>query len=233
MMDKMINAMMKRYQMFVWLGLIIVLIAFWMAYSVGANAQATFFSVDKAAREAAGTGTIYALANAARHSIPTWVPMLKFLGLGIMLGAITMALGSIIQTLQVLGKEVSANWSDKLNPGEPEKPKAAKLFPLLMMMGWIILIIGVIWAFSLNSTVTSYWNHSVANELNPAQLGSTLLTQLGTIVSTLPWLNAFRFTGMAFLFTAITLALTVIIRALQFQEKSLENFLQSKTGKPA
>jgi len=78
---------------------IIVLIAFWMAYSVGANAQAAFFLVDKATREAAGSGTIYALANAARHSIPTWVPMFKFLGLGIMLGAITMALGSIIQTL--------------------------------------------------------------------------------------------------------------------------------------
>jgi hypothetical protein len=219
--------------MFVWLGFIIVLIAFWMAYSVGAEAQATFFSVDKATREAAGTGTIYALANAARHSIPTWVPMLKFLGLGIMLGAITMALGSIIQTLRVLGKEVSSKWSDKLNPGEPEKPKTARLFPMLMMMGWIILIIGLIWAFSLNSTVISYWNHSVANELNSAQPGTALLSQLGTIVNTLPWLNALRFAGMAFLFTAITLALSVIIRTLQFQEKSLEKFVQTKTGKPA
>ena len=232
MMDKMINVMMKRYQMFVWLGFIIVLIAFWMAYSVGADAQATFFSVDKATREAAGTGTIYAIANAARHSIPAWVPMIKFLGLGIMLGAITMALGSIIHTLRVLGKEVSAKWSDKLNPGEPEKPRSARLFPVLMMMGWMILIIGVIWAFSLNGTVVSYWNHSVANGLNPAQPGSALLNQLRTITNTLPWLNALRFSGMAFLFTAITVALTVIIRTLQFQENSLEKFLQANAGNP-
>ncbi|MCK5314513.1 MAG: hypothetical protein KAJ53_05295 [Anaerolineales bacterium] len=232
-MDKMINAMMKRYLMFVWMGLIIVLIAFWMAYSVGANGQATFFSVDKATREAAGTGSIYALANAARHSIATWIPMFKFLGLGIMLGAITMALGSIIQTLRVLGKEITAKWSDTLNPGEPEKPRAARMFPMLMMMGWMVLFIGLIWALSLNGTVVSYWNHSIANELNPAQAGSALLNQLRTIVNTLPWLNALRFTGMALLFTAITVALTVVIRTLQFQEKSLEKFLQAKTGKPA
>jgi len=217
--------------MFVWMGFIVVLIAFWLAYSTGANGQATFFSVDKVTREAAGTGSIYAMANAARHSVAAWVPMFKFLGLGIMLGAITMALGSIIQTLRVLGVEVSAKWSDKLNPGEPEKPRAARIFPMLMMMGWMVLIIGFIWALSFNSTVVSYWNHSIVNELNPAQPGSALLNQLGTIVSTLPWLNALRFTGMAFLFTAITLALTVVIRTLHFQEKSLENFLPAKAGK--
>lgn len=231
MMDKMINVMMKRYMMFVWLGFIIVLIAFGAAYFIGAGAQASFYSVDKVTREAAGPRSVYALANAARHSITTWVPMFKFLGLGIMLGAITMALGSIIQTLRVLGKEVTAKWSDKLNPGNPEKPRAARLFPMLMMMGWIILIIGLIWALSLNGTVNSYWNHSIANELNTAQPGSTLLDQLSTIVRTLPWLNALRFAGMAFLFTGITLALSVVIRTLQFQDKSLAKFVQAKTGK--
>jgi hypothetical protein len=42
-----------------------------------------------------------------------------------------------------------------LNPSTPEKPQAARLFPLLMMTGWMILIIGLIWALAANSTVTA------------------------------------------------------------------------------
>jgi len=114
------------------------------------------------------------------------VPSFKFVGLGIMLGAITMALGMIIQNLRELGKNVRANWPAQLNPGLPEKPLAAKMFPMIMMMGWMILIVGLIWALGLNGTVTSYWNHSIANELNLAEPGSTLLNQLGTITATLP-----------------------------------------------
>ena len=93
-----------------------------------------------------------------------------------------------------------------------------------MMMGWIVLITGLIWAFVLNGTVTSYWSNSIATILNPAEAGSVLLAQLGIIKATLPWLNALRFLGMALLFTGITLPLTVIIRTLQFQEKALLKF---------
>ena len=229
-MEKMQNMMMKRYQLFAWLGLIIVLISFWLAYSVAGPANAIFFSVDKATREAAGTGSVLALANVTRHSIAAWVPHFKFLGLGIMLGAITMALGLIATTLRNLGKDVMAPWPAELNPGVPEKPKAAKMFPMLMMMGWVLLVAALIWALVLNGTVTSYWNHSVALELNPAEPGSFLLSQLGLIVGTLSWLTFLRFLGMGLLFTGITVALTVIIRTLQFQEKTLKKFVEARTS---
>ena len=229
MMEKMQNAMMKRYQMFVWIGFIIVLIAFLLSL-LAANANAVFFSADKATREAAGAGTGLVAANVLRNSVPTWVPSFKFLGLGIMLGAITMALGTIIQTLRALGKDVMAKWPADLNPGVPAKPRAAKLFPMIMMMGWMLLIIGLIVALWLNGTVTSYWNQSIANELNPAAASSALLSQLGLITSTLPWLGLFRFAGMALLFSAITIALTVIIRTLQFQEKTLQKFVDARSG---
>ena len=110
------------------------------------------------------------------------------------------------------------------------KPRAAKLFPMIMMIGWMLLFVGLIIALWLNGTVTSYWNHSIADELNPAEAGSALLSQLGLITSTLPWLAFFRFAGMALLFSAITIALTVIIRTLQFQEKSLERFVEARSG---
>ncbi len=101
---------------------------------------------------------------------------------------------------------------------------------MIMMMGWILLIIGLIWALSLNGVVVDYWNHSIATELNPAESGSALLAQLGLIMGTLPWLGFLRFSGMAFLFTGITVALTVIIRTLQFQEKTLEKFVKARSG---
>ncbi len=229
MMEKMQNTMMKRYKMFAVIGIIIVLIAFWQA-TVGASANAIFFSADKATREAAGAGSALAAANVARHLAPTWIPPFKFLGLGILLGSITMALGLIATTLRDLGTDVMSTWPTKLNPGTPEKPRSARMFPMLMMMGWMLLIAALIWGLGLNGTVASYWNHSIATELNPAQPGSALLNQLGTIKASLPWINLLKFTGMSFVFTAITVALTVIIRTLQHQEKTLLTFIQARTA---
>ena len=137
-----------------------------------------------------------------------------------------MALGNIATTLRELGIEVTAKWPKAINPGVPEKPRMAKMFPMLMMMGWMLLIIGVIWAFALNGTVLSYWTHSIATELNPAQTGSALLSQLGVIKGALPWLNFLRFAGMGALLLGITIALTVIIRTLQFQEGMLNDYVK-------
>jgi hypothetical protein len=229
MMEKMQNGMMKHYKMFATIGIIIVLIAFWQS-TVGASANATFFSVDKAAREAASAGSALAAANVTRHLVPTWVPHFKFLGLGILLCSITMALGVIVTTLRNLGTNVMSKWPTSLIPGTPEKPRTAKMFPMLMMMGWVLLIASLVWALGLNGTIASYWNHSVASELNPAQPGSTLLTQLATITASLPWINLVKFTGMSALFTSITVVLTVIIRTLQHQEKALLNFIQTRTA---
>lgn len=228
MMENMQNSMMKMYQMFAWLGLAIVLTAFLVAFFAGSNAQAMFFLVDKATRETAEVGTALVAANVTRHTVSIWVPAFKFLGLGIMLGAITMALGLIATTLGNLGTDVMAQWPARLNPGTPPKPATAKMFPMIMMMGWLLLIIGLVWALSLSGVAVSYYNHSIATELNPATAGSALLAQLGVITGALPWLAALRFLGMSFLFTGITVALTVIIRTLQHQEKTLQTFINAR-----
>ena len=103
------------------------------------------------------------------------------------------------------------------------------MFPTLMMMGWMVLLIGLIWALASNATITAYWSNSVATVLNPAESGSTLLRQLGVIQGVKPWLAALRYAGMAFIFTAITVAMTVIIRTLQYQEKGLRKFIQARS----
>jgi len=227
-MEKMQQAMMKHYKMFAGLGFVIVAIAFLFSLQAS-EANAVFFSIDKATREAAAAGTNIVAANITRQSVPYWVPSLKFLGLGIMLGAITMALGAIATTLRETGIGVMSNWPKELNPGAPAKPRSAKMFPMLMMMGWMVLLIGLVWALASNATVTAYWSNSIATVLNPADAGSNLLRQLGVIQGAKPWLAALRYTGMALVFTAITIALTVIIRTLQHQEKALRKFVQARS----
>lgn len=228
-MDKMQNLMMKNYKMFAGLGLLIVLIAFIFSLQA-ADANSVFFSVDKATREAAVPGSNIVAANVARQSIPYWVPALKFVGLGLLLGAITMGLGVIARTLRELGVDIMSNWPKALGFTPPDKPRAARLFPMLMMMGWMALLIGFIWAMATNGTVTTYWSNAIATTLNPAAEGSALLNQFGAIQGVKPWLAALRYLGMSMLFLAITVALTVIIRTLQHQDRTLRNFIKARTA---
>jgi hypothetical protein len=69
-----------------------------------------------------------------------------------------------------------------------------------------------------------------ANELNPAQTGSALLSQLAVVSSYATWLSPLRMVGMAFLFTGITLALTVIIGTLRLQAAMLLKFYQQASS---
>jgi len=228
MLERMQQTMMNRYKIFAAIGFVIVFVAFLFSLQA-AEANAVFFSVDKATREAATPGTNIVAANVVRQSIPHWVPSLKFLGLGILLGAITMALGIIANTLRETGIGVMSNWPKQLNPGAPAKPRSAKMFPMLMMMGWMVLLISLIWALASNGAVVTYWSNSIAAVLNPAEAGSELLQQLGVIQGVKPWLAALRYVGMALLFSGITVALTIIIRTLQHQEKALRNFVRARS----
>lgn len=102
-----------------------------------------------------------------------------------------------------------------------------RFFQLSAMMGimvlLIVLIVGIILAAGV---VSGYWNNSIVNDLNPAQPGSALLSQLSVISSYAFWLNPQLMSGMAFLFTAITVALTVIIGTLRTQIKMLGSLVQ-------
>jgi hypothetical protein len=226
-MEKMQNSMMKHYKMFAAIGLIIVVIAFGVSL-LAADANSTFFSATKEARE--GSDSTLIAANVTRNVIQQWVPALKFVGLGLMLGAITMALGIIATTLREFGIGVMSRWPKNLNPGAPDKPRAAKMFPMLMIMGWMLLLVGLIVALASNGTVSAYWNNSIALVLNPAGLDSIELQRLGFITGIKPWLGALRFAGMALLFTAITVAVTVMIRTLQAQERNLRGFVKARTA---
>ena len=92
-----------------------------------------------------------------------------------------------------------------------------------LMVLLAVLVVGIVLA---TGVVPDYWNASIATELNPALPVSTELSQLAVVSSYASWLNPVRMLGMAFLFTAITLALGVIIGTLKLQSGMLANFYE-------
>lgn len=226
-----IEGMMPLYPLIAVMGWGTVLVSLLIGALALSPAQSTFFSDAKAVREAAAAGSAFVEANVTAHVIEAWVPQFKFLGLGLGLMAISMALGTIAKRLRRMGTVIAAHIREDLRPQLPTIPKSVRLFQLSTVMGVMVLaaalIIGIVLA---TGVVPDYWNHSIAGELNPAQPGSTLLSQLGTISSFGFWLDPLRMVGMAFLFTGITVALTVIIGTLRNQAVLLIAFYERSTG---
>ena len=129
--------------------------------------------------------------------------------MGMILGGVTFLLATILGALRTRGGRVQEAL------GVPVKnikaPMTPKVFPMLMMMGMMVLVIAI---FAANISY-GYWNHSIATKLNPAIEGSQLLGSLSSINTVNAWLAPFKFVGMAFLLTGIGLALATIIRGLR------------------
>jgi hypothetical protein len=227
----MIEGMMPLYPLIAVMGWGIVLVSLLIGIFTLAPAQSTFFSDAKAVREVAAAGSAFVDANVASHVIEAWVPQFKFVGLGLGLMAITMALGVIAKRLRRMGFVISGHIREDLRPKMPPIPSRVRVFQLSTVMGVMVLaaalVIGIVLAAGV---VPDYWNHSIANELNTAQPGSEILNQLGTVSSFAKWLNPLRMVGMAFLFSAITIALTVIIGTLKTQAHLLIGFYNRASG---
>jgi len=227
----MIEGMMPLYPWIAIMGWGFVLVSLLIGIFGLSPAVSTLFSDSKAVREAAEAGSALVNANVTAHVIESWLPQFKFFGLGLGLMAITMALGTIAKRLRDMGWVITGHIREDLRPKMPSIPRRVRTFQFSAVMGvmilMVVLIIGIVLAVTV---VPDYWNHSIANELNPAQSGSALLQQLETVSSFAKWLNPLRITGMAFLFTAITVALTVIIGALRGQAELLIGFFYRATA---
>ena len=227
----MIEGMMPLYPWIAIMGWAFVLVSLLIGIFSLSPAVSTFFSDSKAVREAAEAGSAFVNANVTAHVIESWVPQFKFVGLGLGLLAITMALGTIAKRLRGMGWVITGHIREDLRPKMPAIPRRVRYFQFSALMGLMILVAALIVGIVLGVTVVpDYWSHSIATQLNPAQPGSALLQQLETVSSFANWLNPLRLTGMAFLFTAITIALTVIIGTLKGQAELLIGFFNRATA---
>ena len=222
-MTRMQSMASKMWAPWLVMGFMIVVISLILG-AVVANVSADYFGFSKEFRETAESGSSLADKKAFIEATKAWLPGFKFLGLGMILGGITFALATILGNLKTGGGRVQ----DAIGKGtmELKPPMTARMFPMVMMMGMMLLVATFVIGIVLGVLNADYWNHSIANELNVAPRSSDLLSDLGTINAISAWLTPLKFVGLALLLSGIVLALATIVRVLRFQTTRIVDLLE-------
>ena len=206
----------KMWIPFIAMGFMIVVISFGVGL-VNSSTAADYYTASKVVREAAERGSDLATQKAFIESTKAWLPTFKFLGIGMLLGGVTFLLATILGALRVGGGRVQEALGVEVDLITP--PITAKLFPMVMMMGTMLLMAALVIGIVLATRTYDYWNHSIASQLNPST--GALLADLGAINAVKLWLEPLKFVGMALLLTGIGLALATIVRVLRWQANRL------------
>jgi hypothetical protein len=193
---------------------------------------ADYFSNSKAVREAARPGSQLVAEKVFIETTFAWLPGFKFFGMGLLFTGIIFALAVIILTLKNSGAEMLKMMGAEIKA--VPKSIMSRLFPVLAILGLLILAI----AFGINiwqaTIAASYWNNSIALTLNPAPAGSPFLAQLSTIQSIKAWVVPLKFLGIAILLTSISFALFTIQEILKAQSLHLLEIVEkARHKKPA
>ena len=197
-----------------------MVIKFIIGLIVSASAP-DYFAVSKEVRAAAVEGSNLATKIAFIESTKAWLPTFKFLGMGMLLGGVTFLLATILGALRVGGGRVQEALGVEVRILKP--PMTANVFPMLMMMGMMVLMASLVIGIVLATLTFGYWDHSIATQLNPST--GALLADLGTIKAVGLWLAPIKFVGLALILSSIGLALATIVRALRWQSSRLWDIL--------
>lgn len=227
----------RMWAPFIIMGVMVVLAAFVIGVIV-AQVSADYFGEAVAAQETAGSQAFVDQGFGSQaegkelvdkkvfiESTNAWLTPFTFLGLGMILGGITFLLATILGTLRVAGGNVQQALGT--NIVVPSPPVTARLFPMFMMVGLMIMIAAMVIGIILAVLNADYWDHSIV-VLNAAPAGAELVSDLGTIKAVEAWLTPFKFMGMAILLSGIGLALTTIVWTLRFQSRRLLDILAGR-----
>ena len=210
----------RTYLWWIALGFVIVL----SALGIGAaNSQtaAAYFSQSKAVRES----TLMA-ARASFESIDQWLPYFKFLGLGLILGGIVLALVVINNSLQGVSQRVVANLPPGRRPAMPRPPLFGRLSLALLVVGLAVFLSALAVAAYTAVLATQVFADPVP-VIDAAGAGSPLLAQLRTIETLQAWLVPYKFLGVSTLFTAIVLGLAAIVSTLSVQTQMTQQGIRT------
>jgi hypothetical protein len=215
-MQQFIGKMARMYPLLIAMGFMMVAIAFVVGY-FNSQAAATYFSQPKALRE-----TTLLVERAAIESTDLWLPYFKFLGIGLVLGGIVMALRIIIDRLKGAGEEVLENLPADIRPTLPSPPWYGPMMPMVMMLGMLVFIVALIVALGLAADARALFANPLPT-IDAAGAGTALLATLEGIKATSAWLVPFKFFGIATEFLAIAMGLGTIIFILLQQTDMIAN----------
>jgi len=219
-MQQMIGKMARMFGMLIMVGFIIVLIAFVIGYN---NSQVTadYFSATKEVRE-----TTLLAERAQIESTALWLPYFKFLGIGLILGGIVMALRVIIDNLKGAGMKVMANLPEAKRPPTPAPPWYGLSMPGVMMLGEVIFILALVFALGNAGVARDLFGNNTIPAIDAAGKGSALLAQLQGIHASDAWLIPFKFFGVATVFLAIAMGLATITNILGHQTEMIKRGIE-------
>ncbi len=190
-----------------------VLIASLVIGAVQSGLSTDLFEVTKTTREVSPSGSLLDKQEFI-ETTSIWLPRFQILGMGLMFAGITFLLATILGNLSLAGAMVQKKSGRRMLA--PKPPWSAQLFPMLMMMGLMILIAALVVSIVIAITAGDVFGNPIAT-INAAESGSGLLGDLQDVQTFTAWLQAFAFTGLALVLSAIVLALYTISLALRFQ----------------
>ena len=194
-----------------------VLIASLVIGAVQSSFASDLFELDKGARD-----TVNGSLLDKQQFIETtnvWLPRFQLLGMGLMFGGITFLLATILGNLSLAGAMVQKQSGRRMLA--PKPPWSAQLFPMLMMMGLMILIGALVVSIVIAITAGDVFGNPIST-INAAESGSGLLGDFQDVKTFGAWLQAFAFTGLALVLSGIVLALYTISQVLRFQHGRIE-----------
>lgn len=139
-----------------------------------------------------------------------------FLGMGMILGGITMTLVNVVRSLRDAGTDVQESLGAE--PVQLAKPLSGKLTPLVMMTGVMIEIGAFVTGLVAAATIG---NVSAASIADPAAASAGDLADIGFVRAASAWLPGLRLTGLALILLSVVLALTTIQQAIRFQGRRI------------
>ena len=189
-----------------------VLIASLVIGAVQSSFASDLFELDKGARDSV-TGSLLDKQQFI-ETTNVWLPRFQLLGMGLMFGGITFLLATILGNLRLAGAMVQKQSGRRMLA--PKPPWSAQLFPMLMIMGLMILIGAFVVSIVIAITAGDVFGNPIST-INAAESGSSLLGDFQDVQTFGAWLQAFAFTGLALVLSGIVLALYTISQALRFQ----------------
>jgi hypothetical protein len=180
-MQKIIGKMARMFPMMIAMAFMIVVVAFVIGY-LNSQTAAVYFAESKSVRE-----TTMMTQRAAFESTGLWLPYFKFLGVGMILGGIVMALRVIIDNLKAAGMQVLSNLPKSKRPPLPNPPWYGVLMPVVMMTGMLIFLVAFIVSLGAAGTAREVFANPIP-QIDAASAGSTLLTQVQSIHTASSWL---------------------------------------------
>ncbi len=182
--------------------------------AVQGNFASDFFEFDKGTREAADAPAFLIDKQQFIETTNVWLPRFQLLGMGLMFGGITFLLATILGNLSLAGAMVQKQSGRRMLA--PKPPWSAQLFPMLMMMGLMILIGAFVVSIVIATIASDVFGNPIST-IDAAPSGDPLLSDLQEVKTFGAWLQAFAFTGLALVLSGIVLALYTISQVLRFQ----------------